>query len=282
MNRLLRLARTRLILVLFIGVVCDTAIVTAIACARLIPPASPWPAGVLNAGNPLWGTSVTDNGANATVNTKIHVWLPVGRSHRTVLTRTIGASTIVRGNLTNRDSRTWVSGATVILCVQDVYSGEWQSAGTGVTGRLGQFRLVLPPGYARRVAVVYWPFVSSPIPVFSRRLLVRARPRVTLTTSTSGRTIRFRGLVNGNPPPETGVPAMAAIPQNGLLVAIQVRNNQHHWVTARLTRTGPDGGFYTHYRFPAGNHFRVRASVPTQGGWSLFGGHSSTRTVRPR
>lgn len=252
------------------------------AHARLIPPPSPWPAGVLNAGNPLWGSPFTANGANATANAKVRVWLPVGRSHRTIITRTVDAHTVVRGSLTNLDRHTRIAGGTVILCVQSVYGGDWQSAGTGVTSSRGQFRLVLPPGYARRVAVVYWPFVNSPLPAFSGRVLVRARPRVSLSTSTRGRTIQFRGLVNGNPPPGAGVPPLATIPPNGLLVAIQVRNNQHHWVTARLTRTGPDGGFYTHYRFPAGNRFRVRASVPTQGGWYLFGGHSGTRTVRPR
>jgi hypothetical protein len=270
----------RLVVIALVGLIVGVAI-ASLAHARLIPPASPWPAGVLNAGNPLWGSPYTANGANASANTKVRVWLPVGRSHRTVITRTVGARTVVRGNLTNLDTHTWVTGATVILCVQSVYGGEWQSAGTAVTSSHGQFRLVLPPGYARRVGVVYWPFVNSSWPAFSRRLLVRARPRVTLSTNTRGRTIQFRGLVNGNPPPESGVPAMAQIPQNGLLVAIQVRNNQHHWVTARLTRTGPDGGFYTHYRFPASNRFRVRASVPTQGGWFLFGGHSSTRTVHP-
>lgn len=252
------------------------------AHARLIPPPSPWPTGVVNAGNPLWGSPFTANGSNASANTKVRVWLPVRRSHRTVITRTVDAHTVVRGSLTNLDTHTWIAGATVILCVQSVYGGNWQSASTGVTSRHGQFRLVLPPGYTRRVAVVYWPFINSPMPAFSGRVLVRARPRVKLSTSTHGRTVQFRGLVNGNPPPETGVPSLATIPPNGLLVAIQVRNNQRHWVTARLTRTGPDGGFYTHYRFPAGNRFRVRASVPTQGGWYLFGGHSSTRTVRPR
>jgi len=250
------------------------------AGANLIPPPTPWPVPVTGATNPLTGTAFPLNGGQATANAKLRVWLPVGRAHREAITRTIGGRTIVRGRLTNRDSRHSINGATVTLAAQVVYGGEWLAVAHTHTNRRGRFRAVLPPGHNRRVAVLYWPAADSPDPVYSRRLLVRASSRVFLTTRTTGRSVLFRGAVSGDPRSPTGGPA-APIPSGGLLVAIQVRNNRGNWVTARLTRTGSGGRFRVRYRFGPGR-FSVRARVPAQPAWPLYGGRSTTRSIRPR
>jgi hypothetical protein len=71
------------------------------------------------------------------------------------------------------------------------------------------------------------------------------------------------------------------VPSTGLLVALQVRNNRGHWVTARLSRTNGNGRYRIRYLFPPGR-LLVRVLAPAQTGWSLFGGHSLKRTIRPR
>jgi len=257
-----------------------TAAAAPPSSAKLIPLPTPWPAAVNGATNPLAGTAFTLNGAQATANAKLRVWLPVGRAHRQAVTHTIGRWTVVRGRLTNRDTRRSISGATVTLAAQVVYGGDWSAVAYARTNRRGRFRAVLPPGHNRRIAVLYWPAIDSPAPVYSRRLLVRASSRVFLTARTTGRSALFRGRVSGDPGSPAGGPA-APIPFGGLLVAIQVRNNRGNWVTARLARTGSGGRFRVRYRFGRGR-FSVRALAPAQTAWPLYGGHSSTRKIHPR
>lgn len=244
---------------------------TATAHATLLPAAGPWPAPVSGATNPLIGTPFVFNGGHATPNASLRAWLPAGRSRRTDTTRTIGASTIVRGRLRNRDSGRSISGATVELAAQDVTAADWLLVGPARTNRKGEFRVVLPPGLTRRVAVTYWPTVSAASPVYSRRLLVRAKARVDLTTTMRGRSILYRGHVSG-----------ALIPAGGLVVAAQIANGRG-WVTVRLVRTQPSGRFVARYRFnSSGRTFRVRALAPSQPAWPLYSGYSQTRRARPR
>jgi hypothetical protein len=240
--------------------------------AKLLPPPGPWPAPVVDATNPLTGSPLVVNGAYATLNATLRVWLQAGSAHRSALTRAFGARTVVRGRLRNRDNRRSISGAIVQLAVQDVRGSDWRLVGFARTSRTGRFRVVLPPGPTRRVAVLYWPAVDIPRPVFSRRLLVRTSARVYLkTTMLRGRRIVYRGRVSG-----------ATIPPGGLVVAAQVRNGPS-WATVRLVRTRDSGRFVARYRFKyAGRRFRVRALVPSQPAWPLYSGHSHAQRVRSR
>jgi hypothetical protein len=241
------------------------------AHAKLLPPAGPWPAPVVGVSNPLTGTQLAFNGAYATPNASLRVWLPLGRFSATAITRAVGGRTIIRGQLRSRDTRRSISGAAVQLAAQNVDGGDWYLAGAARTSHTGRFRAVLSPGPTRRVAVLYWPHISAAGPVFSRRLLVRASARVFLRTSVRGRRITYRGRVSG-----------AAIPSGGLLIAAQVRNGPS-WVTVRLVRTHVSGRFVARYRFKyAGRRFAVRALAPSQAAWPLYSGHSHSRQVRTR
>ncbi len=238
----------------------------------LLPPPGPWPAPVIGATNPLTGTPWLFNGGYATPNASLRVWLPYGRSRRAAITRVIGGKTVVRGRLRNRDNRRSISGALVQLAAQPVHATNWYLAAVARTNRKGRFRAVLPGGPTRRVAVLYWPLASSPAPVFSRRLLVRAKARVYLTARMlHGRRIVYRGRVSGAP-----------IPPGGLVVAAQVKNGRS-WVTVRLVRTMPSGRFGARYRFAyAGRRYRVRALVPSQPAWPLYTGHSTSQRLTSR
>jgi hypothetical protein len=241
----------------------------AAAADALLPPPGPWPTTVPDATSPLLGTPFALNGANASDNARLRAWLPVGGARRTAITRVIGGRSVVRGRLTNRDNGGPIRGAVVTLVAQNVYGDAWAKVADVRTGDLGQFRAVLPPGYTRRVAFLYWPTVHTLLPIPSRRLLVRTSSRVSLDTSTRGRVIRFRGKAGG-----------FAVPSGGLRIAVQVRNSDG-WITLRLPRSSPSGRFRTSYRFRVRRRYAVRAMVPAQTDWPLFRGTSRVLMVRP-
>lgn len=251
------------------GVLC--AVAPGSASAGLIAPPGTWPTDIVGAANPLAGTPFVFNGANATANASLQVWLPVGGRHRTSVTRAIGGRTIVRGRLRSRGARRPIVGAAVTLVAQSGYGGPWFAGPSFRTNGKGLFRAILPAGSHRRTAVIYYPTVTSGSPLFSRRLLVRASGRVTLAKPfRKGRAFRFDGDVSGAP-----------VPSTGLLVALQVRNRSGRWVTARLGRTGPSGHFRVRTRFPRGR-LTVRVLLPAQTGWTLYGANSRTRRIHPR
>jgi hypothetical protein len=242
------------------------------ARAALIAPAGPWPTTIAGATNPLGGTSFFANGGNATHNASLRVWLPRGRAHLASIARVVGGRTAVRGRLQNRDNRRSISGATVQLIAQEGPGGDWSVVAVARTNRKGVFRAVLPAGGSRRVAVLYWPDASAGLPLFSRRLLVRATPRVYLrTTMLKGHVILYRGRVSGAP-----------IPDGGLVLAAEVRNGRV-WNTLRIVRTQASGRFVARYRFKyGGRRYKVRALVPAQPSWPFFSGHSQPQRVRSR
>jgi hypothetical protein len=250
------------------------AVVPVPASAGLIPPPGMWPTNVTGATNPLVGTPFAFNGGHATPNAELRVWLPSRGRRVSALTRTVGYQTRLEGRLRNRDDRHSIAGATLTIAQQDVYRPDWTAIGNVQTDRRGYFRASIPAGYHRRIAVLYYPAVSSPSPVFSRRLLLRAKSRVALARPfRAGRSYRFDGQVTAlNVPP----------PSAGLLIALQVRNRSGHWITARLRRTTPSGRFRIRYKFPSAGALRVRVFAPAQSGWPFYAGASGVRVVRPR
>lgn len=244
------------------------------ASGALIPAPGPWPTDIVGATNPLVGTAFVLNGANATGNANLQLWLPFNRQRRNSITTTPSRNVVVQGRLTSRDNRHSIAGATVTVVTQYVYRPEWTTVINLVTDRRGNFAARVGAGYHRRFAVIYYPAVSSTVPLYSSRVLVRARSSVLLRRPFhAGRTYRFDGQVRGG-----GAP----VPPTGLLVALQVRNRTGNWVSARLTKTTPSGSFRIRYKFPRSAPLTVRISVPSQTGWVLYGGHSNRWKIRPR
>jgi hypothetical protein len=244
------------------------------AAAELIPAAGPWPAPIAGAANPLTATPFAVNGADATPNAQLRVWLVVGGRTRTAITRRSSDRTVVGGELRNRDTHRAISGAALTVVAEDVYLGQWVAVGNVRTSRRGRFRAVLPETARHlRVAVIYYPAVTSPLPLFSRRLLIRTSSRVWLAKPHGERrAIRFHGRVGGG-----------LVPASGLLVALQVRNSFGRWVTARLVRTRPDGRYQVAYRFPRGGRLTIRMLAPgRQPDWPLYAGASAPARIRLR
>lgn len=237
-----------------------------------VPPGGPWPAPVAGGSNPLvGGTLIAGNGVIATPDARLRVWLPVGRRRRTAITRHIDGRVVLRGRLSNRITHQAIARAYVIIASELAGSPGWTAMAGAATSRRGTFRVLLPAGATRRIAALYWPHAASAAPIYSRRLLVRASPHIAFRARrASRRRVRFSGRVSGAP-----------IPPGGLLVAIQVRNGPH-WPIVRLVRTLPSGRFFARYRFKYPRRYTVRASVPKQTSWPLYGGRSPITAVRSR
>lgn len=237
--------------------------------AVLLPPAGPWPAAVAGATNPTAGSPFTLNGANVDTDARLRVWIPIDGRHLSTVTRISGAPTRLAGRLTSRSNHQAIRGAMLTVATQDVQTGAWTALGRVRTHGNGFVRAVLPPGLTRRAAILYWPTVSSPNPVFSRRLTIRSSGRVSISVGRYGPKVTFRGRVGG-----------ANIPDGGLRVAIQVRSSSG-WVTIRLPLTTRAGRFRASYRFQQHRRYTIRAYLPSQPDWPLYGGHSPSTTVPP-
>jgi hypothetical protein len=178
------------------------------ASAALIPPPGPWPTDIVGAANPLIGTPFVFNGTNATANADLKFWLRVGRGRHHSLTTTPNRNAVVQGRLRNRDNRRSIARATVTVVTQNTYAPRWTTVINLVTDRKGRFaaRVGAGYGYHRRLAVIYYPALTSTSPLYSRRVLVRARSAVQLRRPYhQGRAYRFDGQVRGGgvpvPPP---------------------------------------------------------------------------------
>jgi hypothetical protein len=126
------------------------------AAGGLIPAAGPWPAPIAGAANPLTGIPHALNGANATPNAQLRLWLVVGSRTRAAITRRSSDRTVVGGELRNRDTHRAISGATLTLIAEDVYVGQWVAVGNVRTSRRGRFRAVVPETARHlRIAVIY-------------------------------------------------------------------------------------------------------------------------------
>lgn len=259
-----------------LAVVAAAALVAAVAAppaqAGLIPAPGPWPVRVNASVNPLIGSPHVLNGGQATANADFDVWLPFGSRKRTALTRTFGGRTVVRGRLRNRDSKRPISGAEVTLVARTLYGGTWEPVVDVRTTSKGTFRAVLPAGHHRRVAMLYYPAVTSSVPVASRRLLIRSRSRVFLSRPFRKlrRSFRFDGRVSG---PGSRTPR--------LVVSLQVRNRSGRWITAQSATTSSGGRFRIRYRFRDKGGYAVRAFVlGAQTDWPLYAGRSATQRIR--
>jgi len=244
------------------------------ADARLVPLAGVWPTNVVGAANPLAGTPFVYNGAYASGTPSFRVWLASRGRHRKTASVAVGRRLLVRGRLRNPAAHRSIGSAIVTIVVQNVYSGTWYAGGSVVTNRKGRFHARIPVSTHTRLAAIYSPAVSWSTPVFSRRLLIRAKSRVYLAKpyrNRGGRRFRFDGKVSGS-----------VIPAGGVLVALQVRNRHGRWLTPRLARTRPSGRFRIRYRFPRRARLAVRIRMPSQTAWPLFGSTSQQRRIRPR
>jgi hypothetical protein len=146
------------------------------------------------------------------------------------------------------------------------------------TGRHGGFRLELPPGPSRRIAVV---FAGEDHLDAARRAPLTLRVRSALvfhatpSSLRTGQVVRLWGRVRAQ-----GAP----FPRRGKLVAIQyLEAATGRWRPVIVTRSDHRGAFRTHYRFRyvhGSAAIRLRALALPEDRWPYAPGASRPRTVR--
>jgi hypothetical protein len=241
----------------------------AIATAALLPPAGPWPTSV-DASNPLIGTPYGLNGGYATSDASLRAWFALGHHHYSTLSRPAGYTSLVEGTLHALPSGHPINGAELVVVAQTLAQPTWTTLTYAQADPHGRFRVRLPPSSSRRVAVLYWPSINSPAPVYSRRLLDRTTARVTLRAHVHGARVHFVGSV-------ADAPSFSPC----LLVALQVRNELGAWVTAAIAHARTRGVFGAAYTFQPGT-YAVRAFVPEQAALPYFPGASPVHFVTAR
>jgi hypothetical protein len=148
------------------------------------------------------------------------------------------------------------------------------------TGEHGGFRLELPPGPSRRIAVV---FRGEERHEGTRRVPLTLRVRSGLefhaapASLRTGEAVRRWGRVRAQ-----GAP----VPRRGKLVAIQyLEEETGRWRPVIVTRSDHRGAFRTHYRFryiSGSAAIRLRAVALSEERWPYVPGASRPRTVRVR
>jgi hypothetical protein len=146
------------------------------------------------------------------------------------------------------------------------------------TGVHGGFRLPLPAGTSRRIAVSF-PGETGLEPATRAPLTLRVRTGVELhvapTDLRTGEAVRFSGRVRA-----LGAP----IPRRGKLVAIQYYESAaKRWRPVLVTRSDHSGRFHTRYRFryvTGAASIRFRAEALAEDRWPYAPGGSRPVTVR--
>jgi hypothetical protein len=244
--------------------------------------------------NPLFDIAATRqlNGAGATPDARVRVYLPVRRTvrvkhgahkgQRRRVTRagakrtvTFSSRATLRARLSTSAGQP-ISGAQVWTASR-VEGSDWQITGrphtTGKTGRVG-FRL-RARGPSRELNLVYFPYSDSHEQVVGRPIKLNVRCGVRLSVDRhdvrNGQRVRFAGGLE------------APLPRRGATASLQVKlgRRYHTFRQVRLRRSS-DGRFRTSYRFTATarpTRYRFRLLVLKQAGLPYERGTSTTQTV---
>jgi hypothetical protein len=219
-----------------------------------------------------------DSEAGPRGRTRIFARLRWHRRSGSAVTVPYGAVAILAGRLLNADGA-GLAGRRVRV-VSRPSKGALVSADPQVmtTGRHGGFRLDLPAGPSRRIAIV---FAGEDRLDGARRTPLTLRVRSALvfhaapSSLRTGEAVRLWGRVRAQ-----GAP----FPRRGKLVAIQyLEATTGRWRPVIVTRTDHRGVFRAHYRFRyvrGSAAIRLRALALSEERWPYVPGASRPRTVR--
>jgi len=212
--------------------------------------------------------------------TRLFARLWGGRGRGDALTVGFGARARLGGRLVRADGA-GVAGRRLRIVARPSKGAPGETARTTVrTGRRGGFRLRLPSGPSRRIAVVF-PGDGGLEPARRAPLELRVRSGLTLTARPrglrTGEAVRLRGRVRTRG---------AALPRRGKLVAIQyLEAATRRWRPVLVTRTDRRGRFRARYRFryvTGRARIRLRATALAEEQWPYAPGSSKPATIQVR
>jgi len=212
--------------------------------------------------------------------TRLFARLWGGRGRGDALTVGFGARARLGGRLVRADGA-GVAGRRLRIVARPSKGAPGETTRTTVrTGRRGGFRLRLPPGPSRRIAVIF-PGDGGLEPARRAPLELRVRSGLTLTARPrglrTGEAVRLRGRVRTRG---------AALPRRGKLVAIQyLEAATRRWRPVLVTRTDRRGRFRARYRFryvTGRARIRLRATALAEEQWPYAPGSSKPATIQVR
>lgn len=188
--------------------------------------------------------------------------LPFGRSTHLAATLRDGAGRAIPGASVGVLERKGVPGA------------RWVAARSPlITDAEGRVRWTAPPGFSRRIRLVYRADPSDPGSQAITEVALKVRSKTSLRGNRSflhnGGTLKFTGRLLSRP-----------VPRGGVVVELQARVGSG-WVTFKTRRTARDGRWRAHYRFHATSGlqtYRFRARVRRDTGFAYE--PSASRTIR--
>jgi hypothetical protein len=211
---------------------------------------------------------------------KARIFARLGRHGRsaTELTVPFGAGAILGGRLVNVDGA-GLAGRTLRVVLRPSRGALQRARVEAVeTGSHGGFRLALPAGTSRRVAVSF-PGDAQLDEASRSPLTLRVRSGIDFGAAPgalhTGDAVHFRGRVRAQG---------ASLPRRGKLIAIQYFEEEaKRWRPILVARSDHDGRFHASYRFryvSGSARIRLRAVAPAEERWPYAPGASRPVTVR--
>ncbi len=193
------------------------------------------------------------NGMNASNQATLTArWASTTKTH---LTSAWGKAETITGRLTAPGGAP-IAGALIDATATADYTGAKPLViASPKTGSDGRFTVALPRGESsEKLLFAYSAHIGDAQPVATRTLTLSVRAGVSLSvsprTTSVGRSIFFKGVLEGTP-----------LPVGGKELLLQARSPGHEWIQFDTINTGAKGRFHASYRFkfpgPASYQFRV-------------------------
>jgi hypothetical protein len=203
--------------------------------------------------NPTPPRPAPPNGTNASGQATLAVrWKSTAKAH---LTQRWGERETIAGRLT-APGGVPIAGASIDLTATPEYTGARAlTMASPKTGPDGRFTVSLPRGESSRsLTFAYRVHLGDARPVVAHTLALSVRAGVRLSVaprvSSVGRSIFFKGLLEGAP-----------LPAGGKQLVLEARSPGGAWIEFDVVRTGAKGRYRASYRFkfpgPARYQFRV-------------------------
>jgi hypothetical protein len=193
------------------------------------------------------------NGTNASSQATLTArWASTTKAH---LTSAWGKAETITGRLTAPGGAPIADALIDATSTPDYTGAKPLVIASPKTGSDGRFTVALPRGESsEKLLFAYRAHIGDAQPVATRTLTLSVRAGVSLSvsprTTSVGRSIFFKGVLEGTP-----------LPVGGKELLLQARSPGHEWIQFDTINTGSKGRFHASYRFkfpgPASYQFRV-------------------------
>jgi hypothetical protein len=230
----------------------------------------------INVDNPVPPIPPQPNGTNASSQATLTTrWASTTKAH---LTSAWGKAEAITGRLT-APGGVPIAGALIDATATPNYTGAKPLAiASPKTGSDGRFTLTLPRGESsEKLLFSYRAHIGDAQPVATRTLTLSVRAGVSLSvvphTTSVGRSIFFKGVLDGTP-----------LPVGGKQLVLEARSPGGGWIEFDTLSTTTHGRYHASYRFkfPGPASYQFRALCKQEADFPFSAGSSNVVGVRER